>query len=100
GPFNVAPGGQRDVSFRNVFADAMDFTFTCDNPAFAVMSGERQNVPGKSSKSVTIKFTPEVRTTMVKRIAGKLIVQCADVAAAATPPWVFYLHGVPPPQST
>lgn len=47
----------------------MDFTFTCDNPAFAVMSGERQNVPGKSSKSVTIKFTPEVRTTMVKRSA-------------------------------
>lgn len=36
----------------------MDFTFTCDNPAFAVASGDRQNVAAKSSKSVTVKFSP------------------------------------------
>lgn len=58
GPFTIAPGGQREIPFRNVFASAMDFTFTCDNPAFAVISGDRQNVAAKTSKSVSIKFTP------------------------------------------
>lgn len=58
GPFAIAPGGQREVLFRNVFAGAMDFTFTCDNPAFVVVSGDRQNVAAKSAKSVTIKFNP------------------------------------------
>ncbi|CAN0144995.1 unnamed protein product, partial [Hapterophycus canaliculatus] len=58
GPFTIAPGGQREIPFRNVFASAMDFTFTCDNPAFAVVSGDRQNVAAKTSKSVAIKFTP------------------------------------------
>ncbi|CAN0357840.1 unnamed protein product, partial [Laminaria digitata] len=58
GPFTIAPGGQRDIPFRNVFAKAMDFALTCDNPAFTIVSGDRQNVPAKTSKSVTIKFTP------------------------------------------
>ena len=62
GPFTIAPGGQREIPFRNVFAKAMDFSFTCDNPAFTIVSGDRQNVPPKTSKSVTIKFSPlEVR---------------------------------------
>lgn len=58
GPFTIAPGGQKEIPFRNVFAAAMDFTFTCDNPAFAVVNGDKQNVAAKSSKSVTVKFTP------------------------------------------
>lgn len=57
GPFTIAPGGQKEIPFRNVFAAAMDFTFTCDNSAFSVVSGDKQTVAGKSWKSVTIKFT-------------------------------------------
>ncbi|CAM9551391.1 unnamed protein product, partial [Pylaiella littoralis] len=103
GPFTIAPGGQREIPFRNVFAAATDFTFTCDNPAFAVVSGDRQNVAAKTSKSVTIKFAPPAAqvcgtgTSAEARrsVAGKLIVQCAGIKG--TPPWVFYLHGISPP---
>ncbi|CAM9160937.1 unnamed protein product, partial [Discosporangium mesarthrocarpum] len=103
GPFTIGPGEQREIPFRNVFAVAMDFSFTADHPAFVVTSGDRQNVPAKTSKPVVIKYSPEVSpslqvaeegTSDARNAAGKLIVQCLGIVDL--PPWVFYLQGVPP----
>ncbi|CAM9698611.1 unnamed protein product, partial [Chrysoparadoxa australica] len=96
GPFTFAPGEQKELPFRNVFAANLDFTFTTDNSAFVVASGEKQTVPGKASKNAVIKFQPlpaGVEAT-AGGIVGKLIVQC--VSMGQLPPWVFYLQGQPP----
>ena len=36
GPFVIAKNGSREITFRNVFGDAREFSFTVDNAAFAV----------------------------------------------------------------
>ena len=84
GPFDVAPGGARDVPVRNVFAEDAEYVFTVDHPAFAVGSA-RATIKAKDSANCNVKFSGG------GEVSAKLFVSCP--AKPDMPPWVFYLRG-------
>jgi len=53
GPFTLK-GGAGGVSFKNVFASEMEFTFTLDNPAFTVNKTEK--IPAKGVKQIAVNY--------------------------------------------
>jgi hydrocephalus-inducing protein len=85
GPFDVAPGGARDVPVRNVFATDAEYVFTVDHPAFSVGSA-RATIKAKESANCSVKFAGTGG-----EVSAKLFVSCP--AKPDMPPWVFYLRG-------
>ena len=90
GPLVVAAGGQGTAEFKNVFADAREFTFTVDNPAFAVGS-QSAKIDAKKVASIVVKFTTPADAKEGAVITGKLWISCPE--APDSPPWIWYLQG-------
>ena len=85
GPFDIAPGGARDVPVRNVFASDAEYSFTVDHPAFSV-GNVKATIKAKESANCNVKFTGTG-----SEVSAKLFVSC--LAKPDIPPWVFYLRG-------
>jgi len=88
GPFEVAPGGSKDIPIRNVFAVDREYNFTVDNPAF-VVSNTKATIKAKDGSNCTVKYTPTPGRGGGE--TAKLLVSCP--AAPDMPPLVFYLRG-------
>jgi len=95
GPFIVAKNGTKEITFRNVFGDTREFSFTVDHAAFAV-STATQNIAARTEVKTTVSFKPPDASELHKgetEIAAKLFVRCLSPDFASFPPWVFYLRG-------
>jgi hydrocephalus-inducing protein len=104
GPFLIQNGGAHTVQFKNVFNDAQDFVFVCDNAAFEV-SPSGQKVDANKTVSLTIKYTEKPvededrggekgeKGEKVNTVVSKMFASCPSMKAL--PPWVYYLKGTP-----
>ena len=102
GPFIIKPGSSLSIPFKNVFAQTKQFTFSVDNPAFVVKSGD--SIKGRKTYNILVTYdAKQADPKLVK--TGKLTVTCLSSAKAAgaglqgVPSWVYYLKGVAPPSS-
>jgi hydrocephalus-inducing protein len=89
GPFDIAAGSSRDISFRNCFSAPAAWSFTVDSPHFKVSTASA-NVGAKSDGSVGVSFNPQ-ENAPVGPITAKLFVGCTD--KPDVPAWIFYLRG-------
>merc|ERR1712146_38508 len=87
GPLKIASGGQGTAEFKNVFAEAREFTITTDNPAFSVAS-QSAKIDSKKVASIAVKFTPPADVKDGSTVTGKLWIRCSD--APDIPPWIHY----------
>ena len=100
GPFLIQNGATHTVAFKNVFNDAQDFVFVCDNAAFEV-SPSGQKVEANKTVSLTIKYTEkpveddgvDQGGEKVNTVVSKMFASCPSMKAL--PPWVYYLKGTP-----
>lgn len=99
GPFIIKPGSSVSIAFKNVFTQPKQFTFSVDNPAFVVKSGDSI----KPRKMYNILVTYDAKQADPKVVkTGKLTVTCLSSAKAGAaglhgaPSWIYYLKGVAP----
>lgn len=100
GPFTIKPGSSVTIPFKNIYMQAKQFTFSIDNPAFVVKSGDVL----KPRKTYNIVVTYDAKQSDVKAVkTAKLTVSClssanckAGTGLHGAPVWVFYLKGVAP----
>lgn len=102
GPFIIPDGATHTIEFKNVFNDAQDFIFVCDNKGFTV-TPPSQKVDANKTVTLTIKYTADARegTDETKGDGGavgsasfvnsKLFASCPS--QKSLPPWVYYLRG-------
>lgn len=86
GPFKIKAGASAEISFKNVFNEAQQFSFVTDKSTFEV-SDASISIPSKQSKAVKVTFKP----VDAKEESGKMLVSCKNMPDI--PPWVFYLSG-------
>ena len=87
GPFKIKAGASAEITYKNVFNDAQQFSFVTDKGAFEV-SEATASIPAKQSKTVKVTFKPGDGP---KAESGKMLVSCKNMPEV--PPWVFYLNG-------
>lgn len=98
GPFIIKPGSSLTIPFKNIYMQTKQFTFSIDNPAFVVKSGDSL----KSRKMYNILVSYDAKQADAKVVkTAKLTVACLSSAKAGAglhgePSWVFYLKGIPP----
>jgi hydrocephalus-inducing protein len=90
GPFDLTPGANRAIDFRNCFDAGASFAFSVDSSHYKVGSASA-TVGAKSNGSVTVSFSPTEEAAAGSTISAKLFVQCVD--RPDVPPWVYYLRG-------
>ena len=107
GPFLIPDGSSHTVEFKNVFNDAQDFVFVCDNSAF-VVTPSGQKVDANKTVSLSIKYTAPVAavaeggeeksgdgsgdgSTTANTVVSKMFASCPSMKVL--PPWVYYLKG-------
>ena len=92
GPLDVAKGGSRDLTIRNVYAEDQAFEFTVDNPAFT-LSATSTTIKSRESGSVSVKFDGGAAGAAAAAgpVTAKVFVSCP--AKVGSPPWCFYLRG-------
>ena len=87
GPITIKAGGTATINFKNIFAAATDFLFTCEPPVFTVAK-PKENVPSKKPTPVAITYKPT--DPAAPPATGKLTIASA---AADGSRWTYYLHG-------
>jgi hydrocephalus-inducing protein len=104
GPFIIPDGGTHTIEFKNVFNDAQDFIFVCDNKGFTV-TPPSQKVEANKTVTLTIKYTAEAGAQAgtgqengdesaaggATFVNSKLYASCPS--QKSLPPWVYYLRG-------
>ena len=99
GPFTIADGATHTIEFKNVFNDAQDFVFVCDNKCFSV-SPASQKVEANKTVTLTIKYSADQQENAEEDdktssaptfINSKLFASCSG--QKSLPPWVYYLRG-------
>ena len=98
GPFIIKPGSSLTIPFKNVYMQTKQFTFSIDNPAFVVKSGD--SLRPRKMYNIFVTYDAKQADTKVIKTA-KLTVSCLSSAKAGAglhggPSWVFYLKGIPP----
>jgi len=87
GPFVVRTGHSAKTSFKNVFDDSVDYTYTIDNPAFSLHQ-DTMTYRAKESKDIMFKYD---------QVEGGSNSAKLNVTASTGPhtgtQWVFYLSG-------
>ena len=98
GPFIIKPGSSISIPFRNIFMQTKQFTFSVDNPAFVVKSGD--SVKARKTYTILVTFDAKQADPKVVKTA-KLTVTCLSSAKAGAglhgaPSWIYYLKGITP----
>jgi len=86
GPYNVQPGKDASIQFKNVFNEVHEFNFVVDNSDFAVSGQTSQKVEARKATTVSIKYSGQRPSS-----TGKLFVSCSEMPHM--PPWIYYLKG-------
>jgi hydrocephalus-inducing protein len=86
GPIIIKTNGPStaSITFKNVYPNPANFTFTIDNPSFTVKPLE--NIPGKKAIVVTVTYK-QVNAKSPK--TAKMIVTCLGSVS-----WTYYLKAV------
>jgi len=68
----VIKGAPAQVTFKNVFTSAADFSFACDPPNLFSVAKPKENVPPKKAITVPVTYKPDGTST--GKVSGKLTV--------------------------
>jgi len=90
GPIAIKAGGSAQVNFKNVFANQMDFSITCEPAVFSVAK-PRESVPSKKPTQIAVSYKPA--DPAAPPATGKLTI--ASIGMEPTSRWVYYLQGQP-----
>ena len=99
GPFNIKPGSSISIPFKNVFTQSTQFTFSVDNPAFIVKSGD--TLKARKTYNILLSYDAKQADSNVAK-TGKLTVTSQQSAKpggrgkSSVISWVYYLKGLPP----
>lgn len=98
GPFNVKPGSSVTIAFKNIFTQTTHFSFSVDNPAFVVKTGD--TLKARKTYNIIVTYDARQVDTAVAR-TGKLTVTSQHSAhsgtrgkAGAGMSWIYYLKGL------
>ena len=83
GPVRVTAGKAASVPFLNPFKTDAAFTFSCDNPAFAIKPGETIKAQASAAIAVAFKEVPDRPKTAMLTVACPSKTPCQ---------WAFYLE--------
>ncbi len=98
GPFNIKPGSNISIAFRNIFTQSTQFVFSVDNPAFIVKAGDV--LKARKTYNIMITYDAKQADSNVAR-TGKLTVTNQQSAKpegrgkSGGISWVYYLKGLP-----
>lgn len=99
GPFTIKAGGNTTITFKNIFAQALTYTFSVDNPLFHVTKTQ-ELIQARKSHRVVVAFDGS-DTPSKADVMAKLIISCpkstgAPNAASSSVQWIYYLKGITP----
>ncbi|CAF0941486.1 unnamed protein product [Adineta steineri] len=99
GPFTIKSGGNTSITFKNVFAQALTYTFNVDNPLFHITKSQ-ELIQARKSHRIVVSFDGSDTTTKAD-VMAKLIVSCpkttgATNASSSSVQWIYYLKGITP----
>uniref|UniRef100_A0A8C3CDK8 HYDIN protein n=1 Tax=Cairina moschata TaxID=8855 RepID=A0A8C3CDK8_CAIMO len=93
GPFLVKTGGSTSIPFKNVFLQPTAFTYSVENPAFAVRATGTLRPKKTIFMAVSFEGSPGGGRTPV---SSRLVVSCPRAAGVGSGvSWVYYLRGLP-----
>jgi hydrocephalus-inducing protein len=88
GPIVIKSGANASIAFKNVFANAEEFSFSVDNPNFTVAK-PKEKIDAKKSTQLSVSFkAPAGAVAGTQALMAKLTVTCPNM-----PPWLYYLRG-------
>ena len=87
----IKAGGSIAIPFKNVTNQTKPFSFSVDNPAFAVKGTDI--LKARKSYNIMVQFDAKYTEAGVAKI-GKLTVTDAKSGKPGTAQWIFYLKGV------
>jgi hydrocephalus-inducing protein len=87
GPIAVKAGGSAQISFKNVFDGATDFSIACEPAAFSVAK-TKETVPGKKPLAIAVAYKPDAKGGAPAK--GKLTISTGGESPCL---WVYYLSG-------
>ncbi|XP_016051807.1 PREDICTED: hydrocephalus-inducing protein homolog [Miniopterus natalensis] len=94
GPFLIRAGYNIIIPFKNVFYQAVTFSFIVENPAFSIRAMD--SVRPKKVNNITVYFDGNPSGSKTP-ITSKLIVTCPPGEGRETGiKWVYYLKGITP----
>lgn len=97
GPYQVKAGGNIPLPFKNIFSQALTYTFNVDNPLFHVTKTQ-ELIQARKTHRIVVSFdgsdTPNKADVM-----AKLIVSCPKTTGStnstnSSVQWIYYLKGV------
>ena len=71
GPIAIKGGASVAVNFKNVFASAAEFTFTCEPPTLFSVAKPKESVPEKKAITIPVSYKPDGSAA---KVSGKLTV--------------------------
>jgi hydrocephalus-inducing protein len=86
GPILIKSGANASIAFKNVFAQAEEFSFAVDNPNFS-LAKKSEKIDAKKSTQLVVTFKAPAAGNQPQM--AKLMVSCPNL-----PPWIYYLRGV------
>lgn len=88
GPLLLKTNGSITIPFKNVFANAEEFSYSVDNSSF-VLAKKSEKIDGKKSVQISVSFKPDSsKGDKSKPVLGKMYITCPNL-----PPFVYYLKG-------
>ncbi|CAF1106189.1 unnamed protein product [Rotaria sordida] len=99
GPFTIKAGSNTTITFKNIFAQALTYTFNVDNPLFHVTKSQ-ELIQARKSHRIVVSFDGS-DTINKADIMAKLIVSCPKTTGAtntssSSVQWIYYLKGITP----
>lgn len=93
GPFLIRAGYNILIPFKNVFFQAVTFSFAVEHPAFTIRAMELMRPKKINNIAVSFEGNPSSKAP----ITSKLIVSCPPSEGNETGvQWVYYLKGITP----
>uniref|UniRef100_A0A8B9BFH4 HYDIN axonemal central pair apparatus protein n=1 Tax=Anser brachyrhynchus TaxID=132585 RepID=A0A8B9BFH4_9AVES len=93
GPFPIKAGSSTSIPFKNVFLQPTAFTYSVENPAFAVRATGTLRPKKTIFMAVSFEGSPGGGRTPV---TSRLVVSCPRAAGVGPGvSWVYYLRGLP-----
>jgi hydrocephalus-inducing protein len=99
GPLSIKSGTTTAITFKNIFAQALTYTFNVDNPLFHVTKSQ-ELIQARKSHRIVVSFDGSDTVNKADAMA-KLIVSCPKATGApnatnSSVQWIYYLKGITP----
>merc|ERR1712060_359754 len=86
GPIGIKAGGSAQVNFKNIFANTMDFSITCEPSSFSVAK-PRESVPSKKPATISVSYKPIDPAS--PPAMGKLTIASVGTGTEPSSRWVY-----------